>query len=278
MPRSLCPRDLFTRVQIEQMTGVDDSTLNYWMREGILRASEGGEGRGNYRRFSYHEVTLAALLRELRNFGINTSSIAHVARRFHRAMDWMSERKISDENHRRILDLFRIRKEIVENGCATWIISGAADRAWFSDFEKHSDGRSTWAEMNWEEAVAHWFRPNSAAGMCGQPTEYELSLVKSWTTQADFADFGENELYWQVLSKISFEETKGSESFEVYYFRKDVSGDWHLSCTARPIEGSGAFSFIAVDMAMLTYQLWKNWAERSGSALAWRNIKAGILQ
>lgn len=54
--------DLFIRSEITALTGVDDSTLNYWMREGVLAWSSGGTTRGSRRRFDFRQVNIAAAL------------------------------------------------------------------------------------------------------------------------------------------------------------------------------------------------------------------------
>lgn len=66
---------LFTRQQIKDLTGLDDTTLNYWSREKILRAVEGREGKGNHRRFDFVQVSIAALLKHLRRFGLNAAAL-----------------------------------------------------------------------------------------------------------------------------------------------------------------------------------------------------------
>lgn len=70
---------LFTRQQIGQLAGVDDSSLNYWMREGLLRAVEGGSGKGNHRRFEYVQVNIAVVFGQLRRFGINIAALRSLA-------------------------------------------------------------------------------------------------------------------------------------------------------------------------------------------------------
>lgn len=66
---------LFTRQQVAQLTGVDDSSLNYWMREGLLRPAEGGSGKGSHRRFDFVQVNIAAVYGQLRRFGVNIAAL-----------------------------------------------------------------------------------------------------------------------------------------------------------------------------------------------------------
>ncbi|CAH0496391.1 MerR family transcriptional regulator [Novosphingobium sp. CECT 9465] len=271
MDTSLYPRDLFTRVQIARMTGIDDSTLNYWMREGLLRAAEGGTGRGSHRRFEYREVSLAALLQQLRGFGIGTPSLAAIARRFHEAVDWMETNGISQANLYVIWDLLRIQKEFVREGRIARHVSGQEDELWFAEFEKYRKGLVTWVELTWEQALAYDFRPRPNRGAQPQPSAKEVALVRSWTSEADFQFYAQMERYWEAISHISFEEPKDPQGDGTFFFRMDEAGEWHLSEEIRSRCPGVGVSFIGIDMAMLTYRLWSGWAEASGSALAAKN-------
>jgi DNA-binding transcriptional MerR regulator len=70
---------LYTRKQVAELTGIDDSALNYWMREGLLRPIEGGGGKGNHRRFDYVQVNIAAVFGQLRRFGLNIAALRTLA-------------------------------------------------------------------------------------------------------------------------------------------------------------------------------------------------------
>lgn len=62
---------LFTRQQVGELAKLDDTTLNYWSREGLIVPTEGGKGRGSHRRFDFIQVNIAAILGQLRRFGLN---------------------------------------------------------------------------------------------------------------------------------------------------------------------------------------------------------------
>jgi DNA-binding transcriptional MerR regulator len=79
---------LYTKQQIGELTHIPADVLNYWMREGVLRPASGGEGKGSHRRFPYWEVNLAAILREVQQFGAGLASLKALAGLFHRAADW----------------------------------------------------------------------------------------------------------------------------------------------------------------------------------------------
>lgn len=66
-------RFLYTRREVGNLVGLDDVTLNYWSREELLIPIEGGGGRGSHRRFDFIQVNIAAILGQLRRFGLNIS-------------------------------------------------------------------------------------------------------------------------------------------------------------------------------------------------------------
>lgn len=64
-------RSLYSRQQLGELAGLDDTTLNYWSREGLLVPSEGGQGRGSHRRFDFVQVNIAAILGQMRRFKLS---------------------------------------------------------------------------------------------------------------------------------------------------------------------------------------------------------------
>lgn len=70
---------LYTRQQLGQLAGLDDTTLNYWSREGLLIPAEGGTGRGSHRRFDFVQVNKAAILGAMRRFGLNLTTLKSFA-------------------------------------------------------------------------------------------------------------------------------------------------------------------------------------------------------
>lgn len=64
-------RSLYTRQQMSQLTGLEDALLNYWSREGLLIPTQGGAGRGSHRKFDFLQVNIAAIMGQMRRFGLN---------------------------------------------------------------------------------------------------------------------------------------------------------------------------------------------------------------
>lgn len=77
----------FTRQQMSAATGLADDVLAYWLKEGIIRPTAGGSGKGSHRKFDYVQVHIAAILREVRQFGVNIASLREVSDILQRGVD-----------------------------------------------------------------------------------------------------------------------------------------------------------------------------------------------
>jgi GNAT superfamily N-acetyltransferase len=248
------PDRLFTRQQIGEMASIDASTLNYWMREGVLRPSEGGRGRGSHRRFPYWEVTLAALLQELRGFGIGMNALAQLAHRFHAAIDWATERGITRSNINRIHSAYLIRSRFIRDGRYTWEVRSSEDQAYFADFEQHTDGRGPpWVELDWEQAIAHWFRPRPRPSDEFTLVPREIELVGSWDSMDDLSTFRRQTDYFHALTSINFREPGAEIQTSPHHFMRNEQGRLVLESDR---EGAPPASFIGIDLDVLTYHLW----------------------
>jgi DNA-binding transcriptional MerR regulator len=65
------PTILYSRQEIAVRIGMSDDVLSFWIRQGLLKAVSGGAGKGSHRKFDLFQVNIAAVLAELRRFGVN---------------------------------------------------------------------------------------------------------------------------------------------------------------------------------------------------------------
>jgi hypothetical protein len=249
------PSNLFSRQQIAELTKIDDSTLNYWMREGVLRPAAGGQGRGSHRRFAYHQVTLAALLNELRGFGIGFGAIARLAARFHSALEWMAERGITLENKGRIFTAYLLQKEIVRNGYYSWRVTTARDEALLQGIPRIVEDHGwVYVHLNWDQAVRLWFADRPEDNPEFAITESELALVHSWDTADALQSFSANHNYFSLITSINLREPDDNFTTSADYFYRDENGD--LAMTPDESEAQRSVAYIGVDVGLLTCRLW----------------------
>ncbi len=66
---------------------MSDEVLNFWIKRGLLVATEGGFGKGSHRRFHFAQLNIAALLGVFReHFGANIATLQSLAQLFQRAV------------------------------------------------------------------------------------------------------------------------------------------------------------------------------------------------
>lgn len=73
-------QDLRTRQQLAEIVGIAPDTVAYWSKEGLLKPRQGhAQGRGKHRMFGKDSIYIAAVLRELSLYGVQTAGLKEVA-------------------------------------------------------------------------------------------------------------------------------------------------------------------------------------------------------
>lgn len=87
---------LYVRSQVQDLTGLDSQTLDYWTRLGILRPVSGGGGKGHHRKYDLTQVVLGCILREAAQFGMGGNALATMASEFQASIDWFKANGLVD--------------------------------------------------------------------------------------------------------------------------------------------------------------------------------------
>jgi len=253
------PTQLFSRLQMKELTGLDDTALNYWSREGVLRPAEGGGGKGQHRRFAYAEINLAAILDQLRQFGVGLPALRRLADRFHVAIDYMASLgvdRLEAQRSEALSELMMVRYYMVREGYFPWRVRpGDRDESLFDGLERHDVWHNDGAYMvhlDWDRAVKLY-----QSGGRGQHFTDDLAALAA---TLDVTEYRQLSTYWQTVTHINFQKPDEEVSTEAEYFYRDEKGDWFLT----PDNGKAAresISFIGVDVSRLTYRIW---VERAG--------------
>lgn len=98
-------RILYTRQQLGLLAALDDAILNYWSREGLLVPTEGGKGRGSHRRFDFVQVNIAAILGQMRRFGLNISVLRSFSDLLQEAAQLGAARELHPSNYQNAAQL-----------------------------------------------------------------------------------------------------------------------------------------------------------------------------
>ena len=70
---------LFESKHIQELIGIDKNRLFFWVQtKGLICPEQQGRGRGGCSRFSFGNLLDIALIKELRDFGINFNEIKKI--------------------------------------------------------------------------------------------------------------------------------------------------------------------------------------------------------
>lgn len=86
----------FSRQQVAAITRLPDDVLGYWMREGLLVPLRPSAGKGDHRSFDFRQVHLAALLGELRTFGVKSGALKSFADMINRGISFATQYGLND--------------------------------------------------------------------------------------------------------------------------------------------------------------------------------------
>lgn len=77
-----------SRGELLKRTGIDNDVLTFWIRRGLVRPVEGGNGTGRRLRFAFYEANIAAVMNLLRSCGLNIEALASIADIYRSAIAW----------------------------------------------------------------------------------------------------------------------------------------------------------------------------------------------
>lgn len=101
----ISPSMLFTRRQVAELTGASDDVLSFWIKNDLITPTSGGSGKGSHRKFDLFQVNIAAVLLELRKFGVNIGTMRSLARML---QDGVTLGRSAECNHRAIYDALNL--------------------------------------------------------------------------------------------------------------------------------------------------------------------------
>jgi DNA-binding transcriptional MerR regulator len=124
MPLPVSPlQGRYTRQQIADATGIEGELLSYWIKEGLLIAAEGeGLGKGKHRRFGFEAIHIAAVLKELGRYGVQTAGLKHIASLLWRVVAFGSQH--SDITETIALDAAALRRARARYPARASLVSG----------------------------------------------------------------------------------------------------------------------------------------------------------
>lgn len=138
MPLPVSPlQGRYTRQQIAAATGIESELLAYWIKEGLLIAAQGeGLGKGKHRLFGFEAIHIAAVLKELGRYGVQTAGLKQIASLLWRIVAFCSDHP--DITETMALDASALRKARARYPARASLASGekpsAIDYSCFEDW------------------------------------------------------------------------------------------------------------------------------------------------
>jgi len=254
---------LYSRQQVARLTGIDDSTLNYWMREGVLQAAEGGTGKGQHRRFPYHQINLALLLDQLRGFGVSLPAIKRLADRFHSAIAFYAEAGVSRANDEAVTEIISLRHQLEKDGVIVrqlkedMVSKFVEVFPWLAGRKLYREHSHLWYkfDVTFEEALDLLRKGHivydRAADFDGAITDEVVDLAM----KIDLAARAEAYSYWSAITYI--EPRAPEEAVDGYYtpliVYRNSDGEWEIT-SGDP--SSSMLSYVGVYLERLGGEAW----------------------
>ena len=246
---------LFSRKQLGALAGLDESTLTYWTREGMIRPTAGGGGKGLHRRFAYSEVNLAAVLMDLIRAGASAASLRKLAAKFHHSLDWMTSRGVTGANVALYGHLIACRQEYLSSGLVE-----LPDRPEIDDFDptiprrtELTRGRSEAMRVfGWDQLVA--YERSREWGQC--LNDDAIKIAKSVTDD----EWRSHEAYYTLLIRVPrrrrpFRVGSRQHLESLRYFVRDDDGSWSLAPDLSEALEHGRFD--AIEANRLLWDMWR---------------------
>ncbi len=266
--RAFIRSSLYSRQQVARLTGLDDSTLNYWMREGVLQAAEGGMGKGQHRRFAYHQINLALLLNQLRGFGVSLPALKRLAFRFHDALADYQHAGITRENDDIVDTIIRIRQEVAEQGFYEDTVS-EEDLAkyielfpWFATkkiYRSHSHLRYR-CQLSLEEAIEVRRLVHLVYDREPDPDWTITDDVLSIAMGVDITAWAASRPYWQAITYLApdWQVEVNEHYYTPLIVYRNSSGEWEV---AKGDPEASMLSYVGIYLEKLGEEAWAQLAD-----------------
>lgn len=252
---------LYTRQQVARLTGLDDSTLNYWMREGVLRPSEGGFGKGQHRRFPYHQINLALMLNELRGFGVSLPEIKKLAIRFHDAIDTFDRLGITREHDEPLSRILYLRKIIEQNGFFEESVR-EEDLPRYLEVFPWLDGRDFYRthkylafkfKSTFEESIEIMRKGHLVYNRELEEDEQIPDSIVELAKTIDLSEYDAARRYWAPISYITVTSPSNYDSNSYDYLYRNENQEWEISAGDPP---RSVTSHVGINLDLLTFNAW----------------------
>ena len=227
-----------------------------------MRPTSGGEGRGNRRRFSFHEVNLAAIFNRLAAAGFGIAALRDIASIFHAAIDYHSPFQLARPDRDDLFTIMLEKKRFLKLGYYAWKVESPQewpDKPRFPPYYMLSNPFVDKVDRNeirltWSEGIEAGHEIRRSGRWKSEPWKEHLIAL------ADSIDPEPWLHHYHSLALISSVPERLYSSSSLTYFYRDHSGRWTTSSNTDAVS-SGVDTFIALDTELIFWRVWHPDAE-----------------
>ena len=227
---------LFSRSQIQQMTGLEAQSLDYWSKTGILQPTSGGGGKGQHRKFDAFQVTIGRILFELQKLGVGGNAMKDLAGQFPSALSWFSTHDFIGFEEA-VASLIEYRHDIDTQGYAS-----VPDTPFLGELGELIPPKGSRRKLNWEQVVE--YHRNHLKGI-GPISD---GLAEKCRT-ANFADYLKHRDRFFAISPTK----RSTQYVKTMYLEPSNDGGVSVNFNEEPEQ---AFAYLTVNVALIKRKLW----------------------
>ena len=131
-----------SRSGITSVTGVPNDAFTFWLRRGLVRPIDAPSGPGRHLRFQWYEANIAAVMNQLRQFGLPIDALLSIAATYRGAIAWAERVGLADRNEVQALwTTYKLHDDQRRGGYSLDDLAGDLD--YFSDEQRLGAKRIT---------------------------------------------------------------------------------------------------------------------------------------
>lgn len=205
---------------------IPNDVMTFWVRRGLVCPIEAPSGMGRHLRFEWYEANIAAVMSQLRQFGVPIDGLLQIADTFRASIAWAKSYGLTNRND--VTALWQ-----------TFIVHAFHERGEIDD-DQLAEDLARWSE---ERAGASRITPRIQAIHASMPK----------------AEFREHlDAYLTIMRQHETGDRRGQYQPDMSYFWR--AGDrwkfWHGEGGPVEAQRDGALATIAVDVWTVLFDVW----------------------
>ncbi len=102
----MASQEALSRSGITVRVGIPNDVMTFWVRRGLVRPIYAPAGVGRHLKFEWYEANIAAVMSQLRQFGVPIDGLLSIAASYRDAIAWASSYELSREDVGELHELY----------------------------------------------------------------------------------------------------------------------------------------------------------------------------